>query len=159
MSAILRSLVNYIQTIDGVDLKPFALQTRSQSTANLVAAAAARTLQMVIVPDDQAAGAASLTVYGPVQATGTTYQVLDDAEEVKFNHAATIAALTVHLPINPYPNQKITMAFKSAVTALTLDASTAAVTTTVQGALTAATAGGFATYRFDATDSVWYRIA
>lgn len=159
MSAVLRSLVNYIQTIDGVDIKPFALQTRSQSTTALVAAAAARTLQMVIVPDSGSQAANDLTVYGPVQATGTTYQVPDDAEEVKFNHAATIAALTVHLPITPYNNQKVTMAFKSIVTALTLDASTATVAATVQGALTAATAGGFATYRYDATDTVWYRIA
>lgn len=168
MPVIVRSLINTSQTLDSVALAAWATQTRAQSTAALVAAVAAKTIQMDVISDANAAEAAARTIYQPTVANGDTYQIQDDAETVYFHMAGTIAGATVKLPINPYDGQRIELCFDAVITSLTLNASTATDTsTTVLGALTAATAQGFAAYRYRAVDpnnatlanhGTWHRV-
>lgn len=160
MPVIVRSNRNANQTLDGVTIPPFAQRTLPGavlSTAVQVAMTA-RLVSAVLVPDASAAGANDISVYTYTPATGAVQQIPDDAEEIHVEHAATIAAYTLHMPANPYANQIVGFTFKSIVTALTLDTSGATVAATIQGNLTAAVAGGFARFRYDAVNAVWRRI-
>ncbi len=155
MPVVVRSLINASQTLDSVAIGPWAQQTRSGSTAALVAAVAAKTIQMVAVDDDSKLDAALETVYEYTPLTGTSQVVPDDAEVVLVTPAGTIAAFTLTLPVTPYDGQTIKFAFDQIITALTMAASGSG---TLKGALTAATAKGFATWRYRASNTTWYRV-
>lgn len=154
MPVIVRSLSNDVQTLDSVALQPWATQIRAGSTAALVAAVAAKTIQMDVVDDDNAAAAAAETVAVVTPLTGTSYTVPDNTEIVLVNPAATIAAWTVAMPAGPYNGQRVTMSFKEVITTLTMTAAG----TTLRAPLTAAAVGGFATWRYRAADTTWYRV-
>ena len=151
MTVAVRSLVNFAQTIDSVVLNPFALQNRAGSTAALVAAVAAKTIQMDVV-DSEVAG---VTVQVDTPLTGTTVTVAPGVEMEYVNPAGTIAALTLNMPASPADGQPLTVAFDQVVTALTMAAPASA---TIKGALTAATLKGFATWRYNKPDNSWYRV-
>lgn len=153
MSIFIRSLLNEAQTLDSVALPAWGLQRRGAITA---AIAAARTAKQIYILTDTGDAKPTTSEYTFIQATGTTVTLADDTELAKFDHAATIAALTVVMPAAPRHGQMLTFAFKSIITALTL---TPGAGQTVQGGLTAAAAAGFATWKYDSANKVWYRIA
>ena len=153
MSIFIRSLLSESQTLDGVALPAWGLQRRGAISA---AMAAARTAKSIYIMSDVGDAKRNLSEYTFIQATGTTVTLRDDAELVKLDHAATIAALTILMPAAPIDGSTLTLAFKSAVTTLTL---TATVGHTIQGTLAAATAAGFATWKFDSMNLTWYRVS
>lgn len=155
MPVVVRSLLNTSQTIDSVALPAWATQTRAGSTSALVAAVAAKTIQMDVVEDTSSADAGNETVYAYTPLTGASQVIPDDAEIVLVTPAGTIAAYTLTLPVNPYDGQKITCCFDQIITSLTMAASGSH---TLKGALTAATAKGFGRWRFRSADTTWYRI-
>lgn len=150
MSVAVRNLTNMIQTIDSVAIKPFALQIRAGSTAALVAAVAAKTVQM-----DQIDSLAGVTVQKETPLTGTAITAGDSCECLIVVPAGTIAALTLNMPAAPYDGQPLEVSFDQIVTALTM---AAGGTDTLKGALTAATAKGFAKWRYSKADTTWYRV-
>ena len=154
MTAIIRSLIPLAQTLDSVSLPAWGTQTRAASTAALVAAVAAKTIQMDIVADTGAADAAAETVYVYTPLTGTTQAIPEDAEVVHVVPAGTIAAFTMTFPAAPYDGQEVVLTFDQIVTALTLTATP----NTLKGTLTAATAQGFARWRYRSTGTTWYRV-
>lgn len=156
MSVVIRSLVNYAQTLDSVSLPAWKSQSRSASTAALVAAVAARTIQLDNIDDTNKQEASDETVYVYTPLTGTSQAVPADAELVLVNPAGTIAAFSMSMPAASYDGQRITMAFDAVITTLTM---TAAGSDTLKGALTAAAAKGFATWRYRLADTSWYRVA
>jgi len=68
--------------------------------------------------------------------------------------AGTLVALTVAFPTGAFDGQVISFMTTQALTGLTLTT----VTGTLVGALTTAALNAFATYVWNATTSVWYRI-
>lgn len=147
MSVYVRSLINVAQTLDGVALPAWGAQYRNASTSALVAAQTAHTIQM-----DQVEADAKETSYFYAPATGATITIPDDAEMVMIDPGATIAALTLDMPTKPHDGQRVSVYFDNIVTTLTMGGGT------LKAALTAATAAGFATWRYNAGDSTWYRI-
>lgn len=147
------STINRSQTIDSVALGAYAKQKRDSATAAVVAAAAAKTIYYSDLKGDVDA---RRTEYAYTQATGTTVDLPDDAENVFLKHAATIAALTLNMPINPRDGQVVTVHSVSIVTALTMSAAPGG--DTIVGALTALTAAGFASWTYDKQGAVWRRV-
>jgi hypothetical protein len=154
MTKLVRSLINTEQTIDSIALPAWGKQFRPASTAALTAAVAAKTIQMDDV-DGGESGDSTSALYAP--ATGATIALPNDVEFVAIDPGATIAALTLQLPAAPYDGQRVEVYFDNVVTALTMEDGVGA-THTIKAALTAATAAGFATWRFSAGDSTWYRV-
>lgn len=150
MTVVVRSLTNVSQTLDSVALGPWATQYRAGSTAALVAAVAAKTIQM----DEVESGPVDIQTETPL--TGASIQVRDNVECLIVDQAGTIAALTINMPLNPYDGQAVEMSFDEVVTALTMTASGSGQT--IRGALTAATAKGFARWRYSLATKVWYRV-
>jgi len=144
-----------IQTLDSVALGPYATQTRDASTAALVAAVAARTIQMDVIPDASSDPAIVGTTYVYTPLTGTSQAIPSDAEAVIIDPAGTIAALTLVMPETPYDGQELTLTFDAVVTALTMTPGTGQ---TLKGALTAGAVAGFATWRYRATGTTWWRV-
>ena len=152
MAVVIRSLINMAQTLDSVSLGPWAVQTRNASTAALVAAVAARTIQMDEV---EAPVPSDLSVYYVAPLTGATVTPPAGTEVCIIDQAGTIAALTLNMPASPYDGQPFEVSFDEVVTALTMAAPASA---TIKDALTAATAGGFAKWRYNKADTSWYRF-
>lgn len=154
MAKLIRSLINQAQTLDSVALPAWGKQVRPASTSALEAAVAAKQIQMDDVDGDGPDDVTS-NLYAP--ATGATIALPDDIEFVVIDPGATIAALTLQLPVKPYNGQRIEVYFDNVVTALTMEDGVG-VTHTIKSALTAATAGGFASWRFSSADNTWYRV-
>jgi hypothetical protein len=154
MSVFIRSLLNTSQTLDSVALPAFALQERGNATAALLAAAAAKTINLWAGHSD-IPELRSFEEYIPV--TTDVITLPDYAEDVSIAPAGTIAALTVNMPLNPRDKQRVTIAFDQIVTALTQQVS-AGSGHTLRGALTAATAKGFATWMYRKQGKLWYRV-
>ena len=152
MSVLVKSLINTSQTLDSVAIGAFASQIRSGSTAALVAAVAAKTIQMVEVDSE---GPDAVSMYSNVPVTGATVTIPVGTEFAAISPAGTIAALTLNMPATPYDGQPLEVAFDQIVTALTMAAPASA---TLKGALTAATAKGFAKWRYSKADTTWYRV-
>lgn len=153
MAIAVTSTINRSQTIDSVALGAYARQKRDSASAAIIAAAAAKTVYYVDLKGDVDARP---TEYAYTQATGTTVQLPDDAELVLLKHAATIAALTLNMPVNPRDGQVVTISSVSIVTALTMSGTPGG--DTIVGALTALTAGGFGGFRYDKAGAVWRRV-
>ena len=148
MSVVVRSLVNYSQTLDSVALGPWAVQTRAKSTAALVAAVAAKPIPMDEVDS------ADVTIQYEAPLTGATVAINDSTESLIVDPAGTIAALTVTMPANPYDGQYVEVATTQTVTALTQTAAGK----TIKGALTAGSANGFGAWRYSKATTTWYRV-
>jgi hypothetical protein len=157
MSVLVRSLSNVAQTLDGVALPAWARQTRSASTAALVAAQTARTIQMDEVSSGASDAQLATTIAAYVPVTSATINLPDDVELVVIDPGATIAALTLNLPVAPYEGQRVEVYFDNVVTALTMAVGTGSGHA-LKAALTAATAAGFASWRFSKADVTWYRV-
>lgn len=155
MSVFIRSLLNTSQTIDSVALPAFALQERGNVTAAIQAAANAKTINLWAGQSD-IPELRSFLEYTPL--TGETITLPDYAEDVSVDQAGTIAALTVTMPGNPRDKQRTNIFFDEAVTALTMNVA-AGSGQTIRGALTAATAKGFATWMYRRQNKTWYRVA
>lgn len=153
MSILVTSVINESQTIDSVALPAYKTQERASASTEVVAAATAKRVYYVEKKGDTVP---RKTEYQYTQATGTTVALPDDAEVVKFTHAADIAALTVNPPANPKDGQFLTLSFVQAVTTLTM---TALNSQTIVGALAAAADGGFATWTYNKSANTWYRVA
>lgn len=151
MSVAVRSLINASQTLDSVAIGPFALQIRAGSTAALVAAVAARTVQMDEV-DSEVPG---ITMYSVVPVTTDVVTPPAGTEVALISPAGTIAAMTLNMPASPVDGQPFECAFDQVITALTMAAPASA---TLKGALTAATAKGFAKWRYSKAATTWYRV-
>lgn len=145
MTVAVRSLINASQTLDSVALPAYALQIRAASTAALVAAVAAKTIQLDVLD----------TWYYEAPATGASYQIADDATDVVIEPAGTIAAHTLVMPVNPSDKQRLRIGCTQIVTTLTM---TAQGGTTLKGALTAFAANGFAMWQWSSATSTWYRM-
>lgn len=148
MSIVVRSMVNYAQTLDSVSLGPWATQIRNRVTSALTTALASKLIQI----DQVESGPVTIQTAAP--ATGETVTVDDNTECLVLGHTGTIAALTLNMPANPYDGQPVEVAFNAAITALTM----AATGKTLKGALTAGTANGFAKWRYSKADTTWYRV-
>lgn len=147
------STINRSQTIDSVALGAYAKQKRDSATAAIIAAAAAKTIYYSDLKGDVEG---RRTEYAYTQATGTTVDLPDDAELVFLKHSSTIAALTLNMPVNPRDGQVVTVHSVSAVTALTMSGTPGG--DTLVGALTALTAGGFGSWTYEKSASIWRRI-
>lgn len=148
MSIVVRSMVNYAQTLDSVSLGPWAVQVRPRVTAALTAALASKLIQI----DQVESG--PVTIQTEVPAAGNTVQADDNAECLVLNHAGTLATLTVNMPANPYDGQPLEVFFNAVVTTLTMSAGSK----TLKGGLTAAAANGFGRWRYSKADTTWYRV-
>jgi len=151
MSVVVKSLVNISKTYDSVAIGPFATQLRTKSTAALVAGVAAHEIQMDEVDSD----VPGLTQYSVVPVTTDVVTPPAGTEFATINPAGTIAAMTLNMPASPYDGQPFEVAFDQVITALTMAAPASA---TLKGALTAATAKGFAKWRYSKADTTWYRV-
>jgi len=154
MSVFIRSLINTSQTIDAVALPAFALQERGNVTSAIQTASDQRRINLwagsVDVRTTQ-----SFLEYVPV--TAGVIALPDYAEDVSIVPAGTIAALTLTLPLAPRDKQRLNVTFDTIVTTLTMQVA-AGSTHTLRGALTAATARGFATWMYRTSNKVWYRV-
>lgn len=148
------STINKPQTVNSVAIGAYARQKRDSVTPELTAASVARTLYLLDLKGDVGA---RRTEYAYTPVTTDVITLPADAELVLLKHASTIAALELVLPsATARDGQTITVSSVSIVTALTF---TVGGGFTAVGALTALTAGGFATYIFDKPGKVWRRIA
>lgn len=145
---IVRSLHHLAQTLDGVAIAAFSTQQRNELGAQALAAVAAKTLQADKVPGDD--------YYAPL--TGTEIDLPNDAYMVRIVPAGTIAALTLKMPVAPQPDQEVVVSFDQAVTSLTMAVGDGTSGHTLKGALTAATAKGFARWVWKQADKSWYRV-
>jgi hypothetical protein len=154
MTVFIRSLLNSSQTIDSVTLPAFALQERGNVTAAIQTAANTGKINLwsgqADIPETR-----SFEEYIPV--TTDVITLPNHVEDVSIAPAGTIAALTINMPAAPRDKQRVTLAFDQIVTALTQQIS-AGSGHTLRGALTAATAKGFATWMYRATGKIWYRV-
>jgi len=87
-----------------------------------------------------------------VPTTGQTYKMVSGQREVYFNHAGTIAALTVWLPPGPKPGDVVSLKFRSIVTTLSVRNAAGVVVT---GAPVTATAAQVQTYRYVDNTTGW----
>lgn len=168
MSAIIRSLSNQSQTIDGVALPAWGTQTRDRSTAAIAAALAAKTIQVDIVADSLQNSAALRSTYQPTLLTATLYQTPSDAEAVFMHAAGTLASVLINLPLTPYDGQRIEYALDQTGTACTVTATGADDTsTTILGAPTALVANQAFAMRYRAVNpnnatlanhGTWFRV-
>jgi hypothetical protein len=88
-------------------------------------------------------------------AAAATVTVAVNTRVLALKPAGTIATLTVTLPVTPNDGHTVQIMCSQIVTTLTLDAGAASV---VGAALSAFTAGGFATYCYRVADTTWYRV-
>jgi hypothetical protein len=85
-------------------------------------------------------------------ASGSTIVLTTATNHLLYDNAATAAALTVTLPSASLTNgQTITLATRSAITALTVNGGT------IYGAPTALAAGGFASFIYSSVGTAWFR--
>lgn len=147
------SVINVSQTIDSVALGAFARQKRDAATSAIIAASAARTLYYSDLKGDTSA---KRTEYAYTPAAADTIALADDAEFVPLKHGSTIATLTISMPAAPRDGQIVTISSKSIVTTLTMNATPGGGT--IQGALTAFTAGGYGSWMYDKGSKIWSRI-
>lgn len=68
------------------------------------------------------------------------------------NPAATIASLTVNLPAAPMDGDRVTLSSTQIITTLTVGVGT------IVGTLAALGLAGFATFQYNATAGVWFRV-
>lgn len=153
MTVVIRSLINMAQTLDSVALGPWAVQHRNRSTTELAAAVTARTIQMDEITADPVDAEINVQYEAPL--TGATLTAGVGCEAMIVDQAGTIAALTLNLPASPKNGQTFEVSFDEVVTALTMAAPASA---TIKDPLTAATAGGFAKWRYNKGDNSWYRF-
>lgn len=156
MSVLVRSLINVSQTLDSVAIGPWATQLRDRSTAALVAAVAAKTIQMDEV--DAPTGLSPITTKKYVPAAAETITLPDDVEFVVVDPGATIATLTVSLPVNPYDGQRIDFYYDNIVTTLTFQVGVGSGDA-VKSAPTSAAVGTKGAWRYSAADATWYPVA
>lgn len=90
-------------------------------------------------------------------ATGTAVAMDATVEHLILDHATTIAALTVTLPVSPKDGAKHTIFSRSDVTALILNPGTGAIIAAGHG-LTALTALQSVDYVYNAANTSWYRV-
>ena len=156
MSVLVKSLINVSQTLDSVALGPWATQLRDRSTSALVAAVAAKTISMVDV--DAPIGQAEPTILKYVPAAADTITLPDNVEFVIIDPGATIATLTISLPVNPYDGQRVEFYYDNIVTTLTFQVGVASGDT-VKSAPTSAAVGTKGAWRYSAADATWYPVA
>ena len=96
----------------------------------------------------------SLSGQYSVPTTGATVTILAADAWLIVTPAGTLAALTVALPSVKNAGQEVLVVSSQIITALTLSGSG----TTVIGAPTAMTAGGFFRMKYDAVLAVWFRV-
>lgn len=85
---------------------------------------------------------------------GSTITLTSATNHLLYNNASVVASLTINLPTNDVANgQEITIATRSAITALTVGAGS----TPVYGAPTTLPAGGFATFIYSSAAGAWFR--
>lgn len=154
MSVFIRSLLNTSQTIDSVALPAFALQERGNVTTAIQTAADQKKINLWAGPGDMSP-TPSFLEFVPV--TTDVITLPGYAEDVSIAPAGAIAALTINMPATPRDKQRVTLSFDQVVTALTQQIF-AGSGHTLRGALTAATAKGFATWMYRAQNKVWYRV-
>jgi hypothetical protein len=147
-------LVNYSQTISGQTIGPLGQRTYGGLTSALTSAQTNGTVKLASYADPSDVEPVRGATYWDDPLTGETYALPDDAEAYIIKPAGTIAAHNFNLPANPYDGMEFTFASTQIVTTLTITAPG----TTVQATLAAATANGFATWRYRAADTTWYRV-
>lgn len=85
-------------------------------------------------------------------ASGSTIVLTTSTNTLLYDNASTAAALTITLPSSGLTNgQEISIATRSAITALTVNGGT------IYGAPTTLAAGGFATFIYSSTGAAWFR--
>lgn len=150
MSVVVTSLISDNQTIDSVVIAAWARQLRAKSTAALVAAVAAKTVQM-----DEVDSTAGVTIQEEAPLTGATVTANDSTEVMVVKPAGTIAALTLNMPQKPYDGQPLELSTTQVITALTM---AAAGGDTLAAGLSAGTANGFGKWRYSAAEKTWFRV-
>lgn len=84
---------------------------------------------------------------------GTT-TIGDEVGTLFLTHPALIAAYTINMPATPVDKQKVVIASRSAVTAVTHNGNG----NTLNAPLTALAANGYGTWQFVDSANTWYRI-
>jgi hypothetical protein len=93
-----------------------------------------------------------------VAADGGSFQVPDNAPTVILNPAATLAAYTVLLPVNPVDGMEVKVATNRIITALTVSAGTGTTGHTVNAKPTTLSAGAGFAYIWRASSLNWFRL-
>lgn len=97
-------------------------------------------------------GAINKTPTRSAVASGSTIVLTTSTNTLLYDNASTAAALTITLPSSSLVNgQEISIATRSAITALTVNGGT------IYGAPTTLAAGGFATFIYSSTGAAWFR--
>ena len=158
MPCFLANLTNADITVDGTLVPAFKSSVRHPgliTDVNVAAQIASRAMTGVNVDDAFKEIMDKKKVYKYTPLTGVTQAIPNDAEQVYIVPAGTIAALTLTFPPSPYDGQELDIATTQIITALTMTAPSG----TLRGALTAGTANGFATWKYNAADTTWYRVS
>lgn len=155
MPVVVRSLVNYPQTISGQTIPPNGQRTYGASTSALVTAQSNGLVKLSTYddPQKQTVQREQKMTYA-LHLTAETEDLGDDVDVYVCDAAGTIAAHTVNMPANPFDGMEVTIATTQVVTALTV----AATGKTIKAPLTAGTANGFAKWRYREANTTWYRV-
>lgn len=148
MTVRVKSLTNELQTIDSVALPAWASQLRSDRTAALNAAEAAKLVQI-----DEALTQKGFKVQVAAPASGATVTVDNDCNALFVNNSATLAALTVAVPSSPYDGQLFYVTTKNAVTTMLWSGGT------LQQAYADMTIGGFVGWKYNRGANKWFRVS
>jgi hypothetical protein len=89
--------------------------------------------------------------------SGGSTAIAETTEVMVLNHSGTIASYTLTLPSNPVDSQTLTLASRSAVTALTLAAGGGKTIAVGHGTTTLA-AGSHIKYIYDSNSAAWYKL-
>ena len=90
-----------------------------------------------------------------VPVTGVSITIPDGVHRYLVDPAGTIAVLNLKMPLKPYADQEVSIAFSQIVTTLTLQLNTSQ-TAFIGTPATTTTVGQVITYQWSATDSKWW---
>ena len=88
--------------------------------------------------------------------TGFSNTIANTTTNYIVEPAGTLATGTITMPASPVNGQRVTIASKTAITALTHSPNSGQ---TLNGALTTIAANGFGTWIYRTTNTSWYRVA
>ena len=144
--------LNEMTSVEGGDQFPF-FSTNNGSSRRISASALKAYCQEGVTANDD-----KLTQYSSPSATGFSVQVNNASNSVflLLTPTGTLAAGTLVMPLqaNCIDRQEVLVHSTQTVTALTLSGNGS----TLSGAPTTITAGGFFRLRFDNVNKIWYRV-
>lgn len=106
-------------------------------------------MSLRVAPTPLRQGAKQVDLRVPVDAATVTPAV--GTEQLYLKPAGALASLTINMPASPQNGNEFNICSTQAITTVTLSGAT------IVGAITTLTAGGFASYIYNATNTEWCR--